>query len=176
MLRKQTPHFLHIAKKYVHENHGTLLIEYIAVIAIFILLTGFITVSLAHTQEHVSINSTIDQLVADIKQQQVKAMIDDTEGRGTSAAYGIHFDSNKYTLFHGLTFSANDSSNFAVILDTNLQFSTISFPGSNIIFATQSGELVGFVNGQNTVKILNTAGNNAKTVTINQYGTVTGVN
>lgn len=158
-------------------EQGTMLIEFLAIIAIVIFLTGFITFNLGTTQQHVSINTTIDQLVADLKQQQLKAMVDDTEGRGVSDVYGIHFDSNKYTLFHGLTYTANDSSNFVVNLDTNLQFSSITFPGSNVIFATQSGELVGFVNGQNTVRIVNTAGNNTnKTITINQYGAITSVN
>jgi len=160
----------------ISSEKGTLLIELMVIVAIFVFLSGFIYVSLTNVQKHVSVNSTVDQLVADSKQQQLKAMIDDTEGRGASAAYGIHFDTGKYTLFHGLNFSQNDTSNFVVNLDSNLQFTNITFPSSNVIFATQSGELVGFVNGQNTIKILNTSGGNGKTITINQYGIITSVN
>ncbi|HSW88738.1 MAG TPA: hypothetical protein VLG12_06270 [Candidatus Saccharimonadales bacterium] len=152
------------------------MIEFLSVIAIIIFLTGFITFNLTRTQQHTSTNTTIDALVTDIKQQQLKAMIQDTQGNGVVDAYGIYFQSTKYTLFKGTVYSSSDTTNFTVNLDTNLQFTNIAFPSTSIIFAKGSGEVTNFTAGQNTIQIKNISSNEVKTITINKYGTITSVN
>ncbi len=152
------------------------MIEFLSVIAIVIFLTGFITFNLSKTQQHTSINTTIDSLVTDIKQQQLKAMIHDTQGDGMVDAYGIYFQSARYTLFKGIIYSSSDPTNFIVALDTNLQFTNITFPNSSVIFTKGSGEISGFVNGQNTIQIKSVSSNETKTITLNKYGTITSVN
>ena len=154
---------------------GYSLIEFLIVIAIFIFLSGFITLNLVHTQQHTSLSGTIDQLAADSKQQQLKSMINDTEGRGTTDTYGIYFQSTKYTLFHGASYSFSDPANFVVNLDTSLQFSAITVPDNSIIFAKGSGEVVGFSNGENTISLKDTTSGDTKTITFNQYGIITNV-
>lgn len=162
-------------KKFNFED-GFSMSEFLVVIAIAIFLGGFITFNLTRTQQHTSVNTTIDELVSDIKEQQMKAMINDTEGRVATDTYGIYFQTTKYTLFHGNTYVANDTANFVINLDTNLQFINNTFPNTSIIFAKGSGEIVGFINGQNTITLKNMANNQTKTVSLNQYGTITGVN
>lgn len=155
---------------------GFTMIEFLSVIAIVIFLTGFITFNLSKTQQHTSTNTTIDSLLSDIKQQQLKAMINDTQGSGVIDSYGIYFQSTKYTLFKGTVYSASDSTNFVVNLDTNLQFINITFPASSIIFAKGSGEFSNFITSLNTVQIKNMSSNEIKTITLNKYGTITSVN
>lgn len=152
------------------------MIEFLAVIAIVIMLTGFITFSLTRTQQHTSTNTTIDSVLTDIKQQQLKAMINDTQGDGVINTYGVYFKTTTYTLFKGSAYSALDTTNFVVNLDTNLQFVNITFPNASIIFAKGSGELANYVAGQNTIQIKNLSSNETKTITLNKYGTITSVN
>ncbi len=168
--------FFHFIKLSERSSKGYSITELLIVIAIFVFLSGFITLSLIHTQQHASLNGTIDQLTADMKQQQLKSMINDTEGRGTTDTYGIYFQSTAYTLFHGATYSSGDPTNFVVNLDTGLQFSAINLPASSIIFAKGSGEVAGFTNGENTVRLQNTTSGDTKTITVNQYGAITTVN
>lgn len=152
------------------------MIEFLAVIAIVIMLTGFITFNLTRTQQHTSTNTTIDSIVSDIKQQQLKAMINDTQGDGVVNSFGIYFQQTTYTLFKGSAYSTTDTTNFVVNLDTNLQFVNITFPNASLIFAKGSGEVSNYVAGQDTIQIKNLSSNETKTITVNKYGTITSVN
>src|SRR3989344_2005457 len=95
---------------------GFTLIEIIVVVSTIVTLLGFITISLVRSQQTASLTSVEGILLADLKQQQLKSMIGDTEGRSDSDQYGIHFDSNKYVLFHG-DYSDGETSNSVINLD-----------------------------------------------------------
>ena len=118
----------------------------------------------------------ITGLVADMKQQQLKAMSGDTEGRATADKYGVHFTSNSYVLFHGSSYSAGDAANYSINLDQNLTFIKINVPSSNIIFSQVSGDVSGFNASQNSVTIKNTGTNQQKVIQFNRYGVITSVN
>src|SRR5687768_9752938 len=79
---------------------GFTLIELMLVIAIIASLMGITTMSLTGAQQKSSMNATLGIFISDIRAQQLKAMVGDTEGRATSDTYGISFQSTKYTLFH----------------------------------------------------------------------------
>lgn len=119
-------------------QRGFTLIELAIVTAITIALLGFITISLIRSQQSASSASVEEILLADLKQQQLKAMIGDTEGRLTSDAYGVHFDSNRYILFHGAVYSPSDSSNYVTNLESDMQFNN---PNYDILFSRMNGEI-----------------------------------
>jgi prepilin-type N-terminal cleavage/methylation domain-containing protein len=151
----------------MRNQRGFTLIELMVVITITAILLGFTTINLVGSQQRASLNAIEQELLADLKQQQLKAMIGDTEGRETSDTYGIHFDSGKYTLFHG-TYSSTDSANFAINLDQNFQFQS---PGTDIIFSKISGEIS--AGSITNIAIRDTTNGNVKTITVNRYGVVT---
>jgi len=151
----------------MRNQRGFTLIELMVVITITAILLGFITINLVSSQQRASLNAIEQELLADLKQQQLKAMIGDTEGRETSDTYGIHFDSGKYTLFHG-TYSSTDSANFAINLDQNFQFQS---PGTDIIFSKISGEIS--AGSITNIVIRDSTNGNVKTITVNRYGVVT---
>src|SRR5258708_5928133 len=95
-------------RNFCYKQAGFSMIEFLSIIAIVIFLTGFITFSLTRTQQHTSTNTTIDSVLSDIKQQQLNAMINDTQGTGIINPYGLYFQSNKYTLFSGSAYSLAD--------------------------------------------------------------------
>ena len=149
---------------------GFTLIELTIVIAIIAILLGFITINLVRSQQTASLTGTEEVLVADLRQQQLKAMIGDTEGRGTADAYGIHFDSSQYVLFHGATYSSSDTFNFISNLDSNMQFDN---PNFNVIFSKLGGEIS--ADSASSIVLRDTTNGNTRTITINRYGVITQV-
>jgi len=114
---------------------GFTLVELAVVTSIILTLLGLITINLVRSQQGASLTSAGEILTTDLKQQQLKAMIGDTEGRATSDSYGIHFDSNRYVLFHG-SYSAGETSNSVINLDSSMKFNN---PNFNVIFSKLSG-------------------------------------
>jgi type II secretory pathway pseudopilin PulG len=162
-------------KKWLNKKQtGITLIELLVVISILIVLTGLTTINVLHARHQSILTASVDTFIADLKQQQLKAMVGDTEGRNDSDNYGIHFGTNTYTLFHG-TYSSNDQTNSTIQLGDNIQLSSITFPGSQIIFLKNSGEISGFDQNpnKNTITLVDISNNLQKKITINRYGIIT---
>ncbi len=106
-----------------------------------------------------------------MKEQQIKAMVGDTEGTASVSAYGVHFDTATYTLFR----NTYGTGNFVISLPSTIHISS-TFPSPQIIFATGSGELTNYVSNSATITFSDTADNSQKVITLNKYGVVTNVN
>ncbi len=155
-------------KNYRGFSAGFTLIEMTVVISIFVTLLGFITLSLVRSHQTVSLTSTEEILVADLRQQQLKSMIGDTEGRMNADLYGIHFDSNRYVTFHGENYSSVDTSNSFFNLPSNIQFNS---PNYDIIFLKRSGEIA----SPAIIDLQDKTNLKLKRIHINTYGTITQV-
>lgn len=154
---------------------GYSLIELVIVMGIIVLLFGFTTINLGGVARVTSVNEAVDLLNADIRSQQTKAMTG--TGDGTSgSSYGIYFQTDQYTLFRGTTYSSQNSTNFIVKLDQNLNFVNDTFPNSTLVFLQSSGEISGYAAGNAAISIGNTAGSEQKTIRVNQLGTVDQIN
>ncbi len=148
-------------------NRGFTLVELAVVTSIIVTLLGFITINLVRSQQTASLNSVEEILLADLKQQQLKAMIGDTEGRVISDPYGIHFDQTKYTLFHG-AYSAGDISNSVINLDSSMKFNNSGF---NVICSKLKGEIP----AATIIELQDNTNSKLKRIHLNIYGTVTQV-
>lgn len=149
---------------------GFTLPEMILTVGLFSFLLLFVTVNLVGVKQKASLNTSTAVFIGDLKQQKIKAMVGDTEGRVTPDHYGVHFESDEYILFHGATYNAADSANFSLSLGDNITF--LGSP-SDLIFSRVSGEPIG---GQTTITIRDNTTGLEKDVTINRYGVVTAVN
>lgn len=155
-----------------NENQsGFTLVELALVVSIFFILVGLIAVNLFKFQNKSQLSSTVETFLADYKEQQIKAMVGDTSGTGAVSSYGVHFETSSYTLFQNTYGNAN----FTINLPGGTHFTT-TFPSSQVIFATGSGALTSFTNGQNTITVTDTGDGSQKVITINKYGVVTRVN
>lgn len=143
-------------------NSGFTLLELLVVMGLLAILLGLSTISLVKVQRNASVGATVDTLIADMRNQQTKAM----SGSAGGGNYGISFNSsNSYILFHGSSPGGPDD--FAVTLDDPISVST-SFPGNVIVFTKASGEVA----SENTITINNTAGTETKILTVNKLGVV----
>jgi prepilin-type N-terminal cleavage/methylation domain-containing protein len=154
--------------KFLKNGAGFTLIELIVVLSIMAALLGLTSINLVRSQQTASLNSAEEVLVSDLRQQQLKSMIGDTEGSLDAGPYGIYFDSNQYVLFHGATYSQSDTSNFAVNLDSNMQFNS---PDFNIIFSKMSGEITTAI----VIELQDKTNAQLKKIHINNFGVVTQV-
>jgi len=150
---------------------GYTLVEIMVVVGLILILLSISTTNLFNFQHTSQSSSILNSFLADVKEQQIKAMVGDTEGSGTISDYGVHIGSTVYTLFRNTYGTAN----FNVSLPSDMQFST-TLPNSQLLFTKGSGELSGFINGQSTITIFNTGDNSQKTITFNKYGVVISVN
>lgn len=151
-------------------NKGFSLVELLLGVAIFAMLIGVITLNLNTAQHKATISTTLETLLTDLNQQQIKAMTGDTEGRATLSDYGIHFDTTSYTLFHD-TYSAGNSTNFSINIPSVQQITT-NFVNDQIIFQRGSGE----INTTGTITLVDTVSGEQKVIELNRLGIVTGVN
>ncbi len=88
-------------------------------------------------------------------------------GQGDSQ-WGVHFESARYILFRGATFSENDPFNEVISLPAVLSISTNFFGGgNNVVFKKPSGE----TDNYGTTTITNDLGE-IKEITINQQGRI----
>lgn len=156
---------------HLKNNKGFTLPELMVGMAMFAILVGLVTINLTGVHSSTNINTTIDTMVADIKQQQIKAMTGDTEGRASADSYGVHFDTTDYVLFHGTSYNASDTSNLTIDLSQGMQI--IRLTHQEIIFNQGNGEIKDS-SGSDTIT-LETPSGQQKTVTFNKYGAVTSI-
>ena len=154
---------------------GISLIETVVVVAIFLSLISLIIVNLLNFRSSASVNTSLYTFITDLKNQQIKAMTGDTEGRGIPDTYSIYIEPTRYTLFHGVNYSFSDPTNFVVSAPSDYQLTT-SFGSNKIIFASGSGEINSFVSGQNSIIFTNISTGQQKTIQINKYGVVVSIN
>lgn len=152
---------------------GYTLIELMVVMIIFFTLAAFVTTNLTSAQHNTSFATSLSTLTADIKNEQIEAMTGDTEGRSTRDYYGVHFDTTSYTLFHGTTYNAGDTTNETIPLDSTLQFTNITLTNNNVIFIPVSGEMYGYSNVSNAVTLYDIVSKEQKTILFNYLGVIT---
>lgn len=155
-------------------RHGFTLVELLVVMGMFAILASLGSITILNSQNRATSSSTIDSLITDIRQQQLKAMVGDRTVNNT-ATTGVYFQPGSYTLFQAASYSPNDPGNFVVTLPSVLQFMTINLHGSAIVFAPVSGAIVGYSPTNNTVTLGNTSAGEQKVITFNKYGVITNV-
>jgi len=154
---------------------GFTILETVIVVAIFLTLIALISPAIFNIQSSSTKDSITETLLADIKNQQIKSMTGDTEGRGTPDFYGVYIQPSYYVLFHGQNYSPSEPTNFTTQIDNQFTLTT-TFTQTQIVFATQSGEINGFIPAQNSITVQEIRTGQQKVIQLNKYGTITSVN
>lgn len=162
-------------RPHAYYQDGFTFAELIVSMGIGVILFGITSIMLFRVQRSTNLTATTQTFISDLNRQQSKAMVGATEGREVSDNYGVYISTNNYILFHGSSYVAGDPENFTVPLDAGTTMAT-TFSGSSVVFLKGSGELSGFVSGSNTIMFTSADGNDHKTITLNRYGVIVGVN
>lgn len=142
---------------------GFTIVELMVSMGILAVIFAISTINLSTIIPNTSQSTSFDTLLNDIKAQQTKAMSGNT-------SFGVHFESDKYTLFQGDTYVSGNSSNFDMAMDPTVRITNINFPGAQIVFLAGSGDISGFVAGNDNFSLSNTQTNLVTTIRINKYG------
>jgi type II secretory pathway pseudopilin PulG len=158
------------------KKHGFVLIELAVVFGMLAALIGMTTINIFGSQRKASLTATIDTLVADVRSQQTKAMTGTTDNSGLPPAYGVHFDGDRYVLFRGASYSSSLSSNAIIPLDSRVRFSNIQFANGNIIFASRSGDFIGYASASSSLTVNQLDSGEVKIIQLNRYGVISSIN
>ncbi len=145
-------------------------LELMLVMGIFAVLLSISVLSIGPVLSKTNIVSQAQVLLADCATTQLKSMRREQGAASQVTPFGIHFDSNKYTLFQGATYSANDAENFVVNLSSDLRFSSISLPGSNVLFERGSGDVIGYSAAASSVVMTQSGTGKSVIISFNRYG------
>lgn len=145
---------------------GFTLVELVVVMGIFATLAGISTISLFNIQHKTTLNASVSTFIADLKGQQLRVMVGESGGTGSASDYGLRLQDKSYTLFR----STYGTTNSVIDLAGGLEFTS---PNYEIIFLKGSGEIS---TGSTAITIKDAVDGSKKTIDINRYGIVTGVN
>ena len=152
-------------------NSGFTFVEIVITMAIASTLLGIISMNLLKIHQTKTVQSVYKILVSDLKSQQTKAMSLSAQNTSSPGEYGVHFETNSYTLFKGTSYNPSDQANAEIELPENFSFSNVTLPSTQVVFTRGSGEVLSFTNGQNSLTINNFEGDSI-TLEINPYGAI----
>lgn len=170
MLKKKSGFTLDLRRRQA-KSEGFTLVEILIVMAVVLFLMSFASINLFNLPSSTTIDTTVNTLVEDIKTQQIKAMVGDTEGRGIPDAYGIYFASSSYVMFHGAVYAPNNPDNFVSSLTSGYSAAT-TLPSSTLVFTEGSGDISNFSDTQNAITIKHTTTGKEKIILLNKHGTI----
>ncbi len=154
------------------KERGFTLIEMIVVMGVVGILVSIVSTSLFGAIASTSRGVTAREVINDLRQQQLRAMMGGTDSGGSYVDFSVRFETGRYTLFPGQVFAEGNPDNVVVNLETPLMFSAITLPDSTLTFARGSGEVRSFVPGQNTLSLRHAQTGAQTTININALGVV----
>lgn len=157
-------------------KRGFVLIELIVVFGMMAVLIGMTVLNVFGSKQKASLTGVVDTLVADLRNQQTKAMSGVTQSGVGQSGYGIRFAANQYTLFNGTTYTSSDPTNVVITLDPRITFSSIQLPNNNVIFASKSGEFIGYSAASSALTAQQIDTHETQTIHFDHYGIITSIN
>lgn len=137
--------------------------ELVVVMGIISILFALSVPQLFRLQDRNNLQTSTTKLVSFIRQQQSSAM-------NSSQTHGIFFEPMQYTLFSGSEYIGTDPANTIIPLDYPVEFSQILFPSSEIIFASGSGEIIGYDNAYHSAALKDMVHNQERIIQFNKFG------
>ncbi len=161
----------------VHSEKGFSLIEILLVISLMVIILSLATPNLFNPLGKEKVSSLTNDLTANIKDAQTKAMHSETLGQGATSEFGVHFTANNYTIFRGTIFNPADADNFSVSVESGLTINPnlpcLSSPNdcNNIVFSKLTGEVQNYDQTKNSLCLVDTL-NNRMLITTNLLGVI----
>ena len=139
------------------------IIEMLTVMGIIVILFSLTVPQLFRLRDRNNLQTATTKLISLIRQQQLNAM-------NSPSFYGIYFNQSGYTQFTGSTYIGTEAANIISTLDYPLSFSLIDIPNSTLVFASGSGEVVGYDPSHNSIELEQTIYHEKHTILFNSLG------
>ncbi len=152
---------------------GYSIIELLLVAAILAILFGFLMMNLPRVTRTSTLTGELEKMVADIKLQQTNAMSGERVGGQSVSGYGVRFETDRYILFFGTSYSSNDANNRVTLLDSHVEISSVTFSNTSVVFAPMSGEVVGYATAASSLVLREKDDDRSQSVSMNAYGVIT---
>lgn len=152
-------------------DKGASLLEILLVMGISAILMAFIGLAVTSPSQKQDLVLTVADVTASLNEARSRAMNSDTSYAGSAKRFGVRFETSRYIIFGGSTYSASDTTNFSIDLPSNFSFSTINLPNNQVVFELLNGEVVSYNSSQNSVTVNENNTNQTKTISINKLGT-----
>ncbi len=149
----------------IKNTKGFTIIELVLVLTILGATFGFSVFAYQNSQVRADVNAEVSGLVAQLRLAQSNA----ASGQNNTS-HGIHFETDSYTAFSGISYNPADTNNFIVPLPSQVTIANISLNGngSEVIFTTPDGTTTTY----GTLDMTSTAIGKTVTITINPIGTI----
>ncbi len=151
---------------------GFTVLELMLTLSILGVLFALTVVNLTNLIPKANTRAAAEVLVADLREQQMKAMSGYEAVSGGATDYGIYFETDKYTLFTGSSFVEGHQENYIVPLQAGLEFDTTNLPLSRIVFQKGSGDVVNYSDTYHSIRIRNVVMPELRTITFNKLGVI----
>jgi len=151
-------------------SKGFTFIETMLVMGFVSMLFFIASQTLFQSRQSASLDSTARQMINDVRQQQMYAMLGATSSAGLTRDYSVKFDATSYTLFPGDTYISGASNNLVIPIDDSLTLSDITFPSYMITFTRLSGDVAGFQSGLDSLIIRDTQTGATRELRLNKRG------
>lgn len=150
---------------------GFTLVELLVVMGIIGVLLAVSSLLLLNLIPKASLTTQAEKLVAELRNQQLRAMTGQVGSAGTVQSQGMYFTSDRYVLFSGASYNVADPENFEIILDQPLQIES-TLLNQQVVFLAGSGEIDGYDSTQDRITIRNPSSNESVSIEFNQYGII----
>lgn len=149
---------------------GFTVLELMLTLSILGVLFALTVVNLTNIIPKANTRAAAEVLVADLREQQMKAMSGYEAVGGGASDYGIFFETDKYTLFTGSSYVEGHQENYIVPLQASLEFDTTNLPLSRIVFQKGSGDIASYSATYHSIRIRNVVTTELRTITYNKLG------
>jgi len=139
------------------------LVEMLTVMGIIAILFALTVPQLFRMRDRNNLQTATTTMISLFRQQQLNAM-------NSPKLYGIHLDQSGYTRFIGSEYSTSNETNTTVTLDYPIEILNITIPDATIIFASGSGDIVGYNAAQNSFMLGDTVNSEQHTIQFNALG------
>lgn len=154
----------------VIKKTGFTLVEILFSMVILGILFSLIVSNLTNVIPRALTRSAAEIVIADLREQQMKAMMGYESITGGASDYGVYFETDRYILFTGSSYQADHAENYSVELQTGLSFDPMTIPDSSIVYAHGSGENLNYSVDSHLITISNHSTGEQSTISINQLG------
>jgi len=143
------------------------------VISLLAILLGLGTIVFTNFARKDQAEVTGAKIISSLSEARAKTLAGYSLGQVSGLNFGIHFETEYYSLFAGTSFNPNDSLNQKFLLPAGLRINEIFFPSGNVIFKKITGDVLNFDASHNCLILEDQQSDQQRKICLNKLGVAT---